>query len=163
MDKQKKEQFILLALILFLLIMLPKVLLKKKIQEEPMGNAPTANSEEQVQSDVKSDNLPVLLKSPSLEAIEKLDVNMKDPFDMPQELHAKIKTAEVVSKEGAAEELSKIDLRGITWGGKMPMAFIDDKVYKIGDTVSDAKIVDINSKGVYFLYNDKKILIKLKK
>ncbi len=73
MDKQKKEQFILLALILFLLIMLPKVLLKKKTQEESMGRTSGSVSEEQAQLKAKSDNLPVLLKSASVKEIERLD------------------------------------------------------------------------------------------
>jgi hypothetical protein len=49
------------------------------------------------------------------------------------------------------------------WGTDTPVAFINDKAYKIGDTVSDAKILEIAKKGVCFLYNGKKSWMKVKK
>jgi|GEM_PF-1332480 len=174
MDKQRKEQLILLALILFLLVMLPKVLLKKKADNDVQQKI--NNSEENTAIDISvltsrpakiNDSLSLIDPSSGQPVIVepeiKMDINTKDPFDLPPELMGKIKTPEMVLQEGTQDELPKINLRGITWGGKMPVAFIDDKVYKIGDTIGDAKILDIDNKGVYFLYNEKKVLLKIKR
>ncbi|MDD5155347.1 MAG: hypothetical protein PHF11_02545 [Candidatus Omnitrophica bacterium] len=47
-----------------------------------------------------------------------------------------------------------LSVQGIIWGGKMPLAIIDNKVVKVGDTVSDAKIVSIGKSGIEVIFKN---------
>ena len=83
---------------------------------------------------------------------------------MPLELQGKLVSGEGELKEELTEEeLPKVNISGVIWGIKTPIAFIDGKVYKIGDIVGDAKIVDIDKNGVRFLYNGREGVVKIKK
>ena len=195
MDKRRKEQLILLTLILFLLIMLPKVLLKNKnisratkktminpVKMYALGSAigrinniveQTEAASETVLAEGRNQSLGLLLDTQEYQDSK----NKRDLFDMPVELWEKIRLREeelckkaTVRKKKAESlpqnsvgiaDLPKVDLLGISWGGKTPLAFIGEKTYKIGDTIEGAEILDINENGVYFFYRGKKVLIKI--
>ena len=51
-------------------------------------------------------------------------------------------------------------MTGIVWGAENPKAIIDGNVMGIGDTVKEAKIVDISKEGILFDYKSKQYLMK---
>lgn len=67
-----------------------------------------------------------------------------------------------LEKSLIAQEFEKLKLTGIIWGSDMPLAIINDKVYKIGDSILGAKIVEIDKKGVLLDYKGKTYLLKTK-
>lgn len=50
--------------------------------------------------------------------------------------------------------LPAFTLTGIVWGEYRPRAIIDNQVYRIGDLVKGAKILDITNQGVQMLYQE---------
>lgn len=163
MDKKKKEQLILLILVIFLVAMLPRMIFKKRPQgaafQEPFMQD-TAGIAVQQPADLPQRPEPsASTAGPSVETV--------DPFDVPAALQEKfvvLEGQELEKKESIEQEkgLAGINILGVVWGGNTPIAFIDDKVYKIGDMVADAQILDIKKEGVYFLSHEKKVLIGLK-
>lgn len=57
--------------------------------------------------------------------------------------------------------LPKFIVTGIVWGKVHPRAIIDDKVYKIGDIIKEAKILDITEKGIHMIYQGKEFWIAI--
>lgn len=51
-------------------------------------------------------------------------------------------------------------VQGLVWGQTTPQAIINNKVVSIGDTIDDAKVIDISKEGVRLLYQNDMILIK---
>ena len=47
------------------------------------------------------------------------------------------------------KQLSNIEVTGLIWNTDLPLAIINGKVCKIGDSVAGAKVIDINKKGVF--------------
>jgi len=66
---------------------------------------------------------------------------------------------------GATEEYeifnpsTPLILQGVTWGGVMPEAVINSKVYHVGDIIEGAKIIKISKQGVVVLYNSLSYLL----
>lgn len=52
---------------------------------------------------------------------------------------------------------------GIVWGKASPRTIIDHKVYKIGDIVKGAKILDITEKGIHMIYEEKEFWINVQR
>ena len=171
MDKKKKEQLILLAVVVAFLAMLPSTLFKKRPQTEELqppdevmdsvfpdaaAGAPAAGQSSGAVVDAAQAAQP----APA-------DADIPDPFDLPGVLQGRLVIGDdrLEEKTEAEEEaaLPKIEISGIVWGTDSPTAFIGGGSYKVGDTVNDAKILAIDKKGVYFLYKDKKILMRMKK
>ena len=162
MDKQKKEQLILLIAVVIFVIMIPRFVFKKKpAAATPFGPgvidkaapAPQPAASQQVQ--------------PEANISENFEIISKDPFEIPVDVLEKLNA--VKNKEipqglgGESEQITGVNIQGFTWGGDSPVAFINDKVYKKGDVVGEAQILDIDQKGVYFLYNGKRVLMRVKK
>jgi len=98
----------------------------------------------------------------------------KKPFDLPDVLKDSIYAKQM---QGAVEEepihpqkvsadpvlLPSMRINGIVWGGNVPAAIIDNKVYREGDSIKDAKVVKIVKEGVWFLYKEKDFLMKVEK
>lgn len=76
----------------------------------------------------------------------------KDPFSPP--------VIKAVEKAGT-EVLTGVRLEGIIWDEKNPIAIINDKVVRIGDEVSGAKITEIRQNEVIFDINGQMISVKL--
>ena len=57
-------------------------------------------------------------------------------------------------------DYSSLKVTGIVWGAENPKAIIDGNVMGIGDTVKEAKIVDISKEGILFDYKSKQYLMK---
>ena len=55
----------------------------------------------------------------------------------------------------AAATLPAMEVQGLVWGGSMPQAIIDGQVLKVGDTIKNVEILEINKDGIKVLYNSK--------
>ncbi len=54
--------------------------------------------------------------------------------------------------EAPPESPPALRVRGVLWGGKDAQAIINDKVYRVGDTVAGVKILSIDRRGVTVEY-----------
>jgi len=72
--------------------------------------------------------------------------NLRDPFQSPQK--QKEPEKQMAERQMPERPLPTLTIQGIVWGGKFPQAIINNKVVKIGDTVNEVQIVDINKSGV---------------
>jgi len=163
MDKQKKEQLILLIAVVILVIILPRFLFRKK---EVTLAVPTAfDMQQNVIGNVREVPDPVV--EPVVIGTQPVINDNKDPFAVPVGFIEKMKSGKMFidSEDDSWEDPNspKINLQGIVWGSDQPMAFIDDKVYRKGDAVGDAQILDIDKKGVYLLNNGERVLVRMKK
>ncbi|OIO79615.1 MAG: hypothetical protein COW11_03190 [Candidatus Omnitrophica bacterium CG12_big_fil_rev_8_21_14_0_65_43_15] len=158
MDKHKKEQIILLIAVGIFVIMLPRMLFKKKpaIVDSPVMEE---------MSPVFREEAPLPIQAvDDLSASQSSAASDKDPFCMPQDLSGKMKSSrdsDAFDEEGVS--LPGVNITGVVWGGDSPFAFINDKVYIPGNEVEGYQIIDIDKRGVYFLDNGEKILVKVKK
>jgi predicted HAD superfamily phosphohydrolase len=46
-----------------------------------------------------------------------------------------------------------LSIQGLVWGGVLPEAIINNKIVKVGDTIENARIIDINKEGVTIFFN----------
>ena len=61
-----------------------------------------------------------------------------------------------------SREISKLNLTGVIWGGDLPQAIINDKVYGVGDSILGVKIMEINKTGVLLQYKEDAYILKPK-
>lgn len=74
--------------------------------------------------------------------------NLRDPFWRQQD-YAPEQAKEVVPLAKEPEKpLPALTVQGIIWDSKRPQAIINNKVLNLGDTISEARITDINKNGV---------------
>ena len=52
-----------------------------------------------------------------------------------------------------------IDIQGLIWGGKNPLVIINNKVYKVNDSIDEVKIVDIRKEGAEVIYKGKTFIL----
>lgn len=165
MEKQKKEQFILLILALFFLIIFSGIFFRNRPMPNQINMTDASDMVLKQISEPQTGTTAVRIQ-PSLPEIEPIGAALRDPFDLPLDLQKKFTQDESELEELEYDvketDLPSVGLQGVVWGGLSPIAFIDGKVYKIGDNVSDAQIMGIDKKGVYFLYHGKKVLMKVK-
>lgn len=69
-------------------------------------------------------------------------------------------TAEAQDAAEDAFDFSSLDVSALVWGAVKPKAIIDGEIYGIGDTVRDAKIINISKDGILFEYNERQYLKK---
>ena len=50
-------------------------------------------------------------------------------------------------------------IQGLIWGGNFPQAIINNKVYKVGDTIQGATISNIDKNGIIFTLSGKKYIL----
>ncbi len=75
--------------------------------------------------------------------IEYKSEGLRDPF---QEEKIEIKEQPQVQIE--TKPLTGFQVQGIIWGGSFPQAIINNKVVRVGDTIEEVRITDINKSGV---------------
>jgi len=66
------------------------------------------------------------------------------------------------SRAAVSLQLGKLHLTGVIWGGKLPLAIINDKVYRVGDSILGIKIIEINKTGVLLQYKEETYILKPK-
>lgn len=85
--------------------------------------------------DVSQQNTGLTMRLP----VEYKGEGLRDPF-------------KGASQEGLARMVNAtaptLEIQGIIWGGRLPQAIVNNKVVKVGDTVQEARIIDINKEGV---------------
>ncbi len=60
------------------------------------------------------------------------------------------------------KQLSNIKVTGLIWNTDLPLAIINGKVCKIGDSVAGAKVIDINKKGVFLDFHGEIYMLRPK-
>jgi hypothetical protein len=55
----------------------------------------------------------------------------------------------------ASKPLPDLKVQGIIWGGSFPQAIINNKVVKVGDTIDNARIIEINKDGIEVFYGNR--------
>jgi hypothetical protein len=78
---------------------------------------------------------------------------LRDPFKnyLTEEKPEPV-TAETPVAERPQLDLSKFQVTGIIWGGRMPQAIINGHVLTIGDKLGDVEIISIEKKGITISY-----------
>jgi hypothetical protein len=75
---------------------------------------------------------------------------LRDPFQSYIVKEKKEVVVVPVNKSSALPrpDLSEFKVQGIIWGGRMPQAIINNKVFTVGDSVEGAKIVNIGKNKI---------------
>ena len=84
----------------------------------------------------------------------------RDPFEKVI-IHKGKGEARVQSSDDTSSR-SLIDsfvVQGLIWGGNFPQAIINSKVYKVGDTIQGATILNIDKNGIIFSLGGKKYIL----
>ncbi len=82
--------------------------------------------------------------------IEYKSEDLRDPF---QEEKIEIKEQPQVQIE--TKPLPSLQIQGIIWGGSFPQAIINNKVVRVGDTIEELRITDINKNGVTVFFENR--------
>ena len=98
---------------------------------------------------------PDVLSVPKVEYTSEI---LRDPFRSPFEALSS-PLDEVPVEVG----LSHLTVQGMVWDSAMPQAIINNQVVKIGEVISEAKILDIRKEGVYVLYENKRCILRPRK
>jgi len=75
--------------------------------------------------------------------IEYKSEDSRDPFQ-----EEKIEIEEQPQVQIETKPLPSLQIQGIVWGGGFPQAIINNKVVRVGDTIEEVRITDINKSGV---------------
>ena len=75
--------------------------------------------------------------------IEYKSEDLRDPFQ-----EEKIEIEEQPQVQIETKPLPSLQIQGIVWGGGFPQAIINNKVVRVGDTIEEVRITDINKSGV---------------
>lgn len=70
--------------------------------------------------------------------------DLQDPFKEEEEIKAPVEAEEKIQ----VKPLPNLTIQGIFWGGSFPQAIVNNKVVKIGDTIEEVRIIDINKDGL---------------
>ncbi len=99
---------------------------------------------------------PQRLQATRFSSAEPLNLDIRDIF-APVELPAEPEPAVETKKEQTIKKIAKqipaptvtLDLQGTILGGKIPLAIINDKFFKVGQKIGDYQIVRITPNTVY--------------
>ena len=82
--------------------------------------------------------------------------DLRDPFQLFKiEEKEKPEEQEQVTEEKVEEvPLPDLKIQGIVWGGSLPQAIINNKVVRVGDTIEEVRITDINKSGVTVFFKN---------
>lgn len=98
---------------------------------------------------------PKEIAPPIVEAIERPRVEynaskLRDPFQGEV-----MKSGPEGTVAQSAFKPPELKIEGVIWGGKVNQAIINGKVLTIGDTIENARIVDIKKEGVKIFYGNR--------
>lgn len=79
---------------------------------------------------------------------------LKDPFQ-----EEKIEIKEEAEVQIETKPLPDLQIQGIVWGGAFPQAIINNKVVKIGDTIEEARIMEIKKEGITVYFGNRKHIL----
>ncbi len=88
-------------------------------------------------------------------------IDLPDPFLNQSAKDATLKEVYIPVEEVKDIPLPPLVIQGLLWGGEFPQAIINNKVVKIGDTIEEARIVEINKNGVILLFAGRKFPLSI--
>lgn len=98
---------------------------------------------------------PKEIAQPKVEVIERPRVEynaskLRDPFQGEV-----TKTGPEGTITQSAFRPPELKIEGVIWGGKINQAIVNGKVVTIGDTIENARIVDIKKEGIKIFYGNR--------
>lgn len=88
----------------------------------------------------------------------------RDPFVVLVNRDGTIRSVEDLFRSLDETLPIKIELKGILWGKRYPLAIINDKVFKEGSEIAEGVILEkINESNVVLNYQGKKLVTELRK
>ncbi len=151
MDKDRKQQLILIILIPVFLLGLFYTRMQKASKESREG----AREKREISEDKRIGRIP---KPTGLQDTEHI-LSKRDPFkDLFQLYLYRIRL--VKSEEKLEIPLPKLTIEGIIWNSDMPQAIVDGRVVRIGDVIKNVEIVNIEKRGITVNFNGEKVLIE---
>ena len=152
MNKEKKQQIILIVLIPVFLV----GLIYMRSQQKPGQTIAGSTSQKEA---FKPDATIGLIPVPKDVFDSVYTPSKEDPFKNLLELYLynmrKVKPAEKTSLP-----LPTLNIEGIVWNTNMPQAIVNGKVVRIGDTIEGVRIVKIEKQGITIDYSGEFVLIK---
>lgn len=97
------------------------------------------------------------LESGGFRKVEYKADEFRDPFRTPSAFDSqenKDNSATVVAD--MKKNVPSLKFQGVIWGGATPLVIINDKILKIGDSIEDCRILEINKEGVTVFYINKR-------
>jgi len=154
MDKKKREQIILVALMPIFFI----GLLYMRSQQKSKATDIVQNELTIAQEDSLIDELPMP------KTIEEISYKKteKDPLKNIFAQFLERLRRRVPEKEIEKFSIPDLNIEGLIWNSDMPQAIINGSVVKIGDYIEGVKIVGIDKKGITIDYEGQKVLISKK-
>lgn len=129
---------LLLALLAGLLVFLWRRQIQKQTHPSASANPSLADNKEMKESE------NIILKEVVYQAVE------RDPLLSPLETDS-------IAVAQTAEEAAPppLNVQGLIWGVERPACIIGGKVLSVGDTVQEARIMEIKKGGVVFMFRGK--------
>ena len=154
MDKKKREQIILVALMPIFFI----GLLYMRSQQKSKATDIVQNELTIAQEDSLIDELPMP------KTIEEISYKKteKDPLRNIFAQFLKRLRKAVPEKEIEKLPIPDLNIEGLIWNSDMPQAIINGSVVKIGDYIEGVKVVEIDKKGITIEYEGQKVPISKK-
>lgn len=84
--------------------------------------------------------------------------DLRDPLENP--LEVEVEEAIAIPSELDISLPEGLVVRGIVWGVEPVRAIINDEVVGKGDTILDARVLDVRKEGVYLLYKGRRFIIR---
>jgi len=151
MDKEKKQQIILIILIPVFLLGLLYARMQKVSKE--------GSEDIKEKSEVSEDKRIGQISSPKDILDTKYTLLKTDPLRDLFQLY--LYRVRLVKPEEKIEiPLPKFTIEGIVWNSDMPQAIVDGRVVRIGDVIENVEIVNIEKRGITVSYNDENVLIE---
>jgi len=151
MDRDRKQQLILIILIPVFLLSLLYTRMQKSSNESSEGVKQDEGSSE--------DERVNEISLPKSALDTEYTLSERDPLKDLFQLYL-YKTRIVKAEEKIEIPLPKLTIEGIVWNSDMPQAIVDGSVVRIGDIIKDVEIIGIEKKGIIVSYNDEKVLIE---
>jgi hypothetical protein len=150
MDKEKKEQIILIVLIPIFLLGLIYMRLQKSSQHQAQGIV-----EDDIVDEVAVQEIPEPKKAPGPARF----VSSEDPFmDMFHLYMYNMQKAKPV--EEIPMVMPDFVIQGIVWNTDRPQAIVSGQVIKVGDIIEGLEVLNIAKEGITVDFNGRRILIK---
>jgi hypothetical protein len=150
MNKEKKEQIIVIILVPILILGLIYMRSQGSSQGEPQGPVEVVN----IVAESGRSNMPVVIPgAPNFSPGENPFTNLLQIF-----LHDNMYRKE--PEKEIQQPLPDFVIQGIVWNTDTPQAIINGQVVKIGDNMQGVKIIGIEQKGILIEYIGERMLIK---